>query len=194
MTRLLMLRHGESLANVEGLVVSLPRNGISRFGLSPEGHRQAKALADEVALYASGPKIEAIYASDFLRTRQTAEHVASRLGLEVSFDSMLRERQFGDFEMASKEAYSKVWEEDAKDPKHRRWGVESVTEVAERMLGQVEIFSKRHPQGDVLIVSHGDSLQILLTVLEGRPANEHRRRPDIKTCELIQFDLNPSDK
>ena len=37
-----IMRHGESTANVEGIIVSTPENGVTKYGLSEEGQAQVK--------------------------------------------------------------------------------------------------------------------------------------------------------
>ena len=82
--RYFVMRHGESEANVLGVMVGDPRRGIEGFGLTDLGRRQALEAA---ALYkkSHGPLLDGteIVASDFRRTRETAELLAAGLGNSV---------------------------------------------------------------------------------------------------------------
>lgn len=63
------LRHGLSLANEAGLIVSLPANGLlPQFGLSPTGIEQARRAGRQVVESCS--KEAVIFASDFSRAHQ----------------------------------------------------------------------------------------------------------------------------
>lgn len=45
----LIVRHGQSEANVEGIVVSKPENGCGNYGLTSTGREQVTATAKEIA-------------------------------------------------------------------------------------------------------------------------------------------------
>jgi broad specificity phosphatase PhoE len=96
----------------------------------------------------------------------------------------LRERQFGDFELQPSANYEEVWKHDAMDPKHTMFGVESVTELAMRVKTCVDMAERHFTDMDVVMVSHGDSLQVLQTVLAGVDCAKHRSLPHLETCEL----------
>jgi broad specificity phosphatase PhoE len=76
-TELLLVRHGETDWNAEGRL-----QGHTDRPLNDYGRRQARALADEL----EGEELDAVYSSDLVRARETAEIVAERLCLEVVLD------------------------------------------------------------------------------------------------------------
>ncbi len=71
------MRHGESEANVSGVIVSDPAIGCERFGLTEHGLQQISAAVNGF----TGKPITQIVCSDFLRTMQTAQLVAEILHL-----------------------------------------------------------------------------------------------------------------
>jgi probable phosphoglycerate mutase len=81
-----LIRHGETLGNASR-TVQLPDNP-----LSPRGVAQAERLARR--LEPGG--IAAILSSDFARAVTTAEHLRRVTGTPISYDPLLRERNFGD--------------------------------------------------------------------------------------------------
>ena len=89
MTTLLLVRHGETDWNADGRL-----QGHTDRPLSDFGRRQARQLADELA----GEDLEAIYASDLARARETAEIVGEQLGLPVVLEPDLREKDWGTWE------------------------------------------------------------------------------------------------
>ncbi|HEX5476491.1 MAG TPA: histidine phosphatase family protein, partial [Burkholderiales bacterium] len=89
MTRLCLVRHGETAWNAEGRV-----QGQLDIPLNAHGEGQARAVAQALA----GERFDAIYASDLGRVRQTARPAAERLGLPVQLDTRLRERHYGIFQ------------------------------------------------------------------------------------------------
>ncbi|KAL3688783.1 hypothetical protein R1sor_015092 [Riccia sorocarpa] len=151
------------------LLVSAPRlwhshdlsNGLSPgYGLAPAGTAQAIA-AGELFL-----KLNICY-----RTRQTAEAVAGVLVLNglhptIEFLEDLRERCFGaNLEPKSHNHYLEIWKFDARDPLVGPEGGESVVDVAMRVIRALLRIEEEVQGHAVVIVSHGDTLQILQTVI-----------------------------
>lgn len=95
--RLIMIRHGRTASNVDGLLDTAPPGA----DLDEAGWEQAHALAERLADEA----LEGLYASDLVRTQQTARPLAERHGLEVAVLEGLREIQAGDQEL------SDVWDD-----------------------------------------------------------------------------------
>ncbi|RTR04524.1 histidine phosphatase family protein [Halomonas nitroreducens] len=174
------MRHGHSEANARGIIISTPKRGLASFGLSPRGEDQLAALLAEWP----APAPTRLLHSDFLRTRDTAERVASHFGLHPQAEPRLRERHFGGLEGQPDTRYGEVWARDARDPAHRLHGVESVERVAVRMRAVIDALEARCRGETILLVSHGDPLQILLTSLAGRPLSEHRDRPPLAPASL----------
>ncbi len=170
--RYLLMRHGHSKANASGLIVSRPGGGLTGFGLSRRGHVE---LADLLADW-RWPIPDRLLHSDFRRTTETAEWIGQHFGLALSPHVGLRERSFGELEGLSDSRYPDIWALDAEDPRHRAFDVESVTGVADRMLGVIAALETETQGETILLVSHGDPLQILLTAMEGRPLSAHRDR------------------
>jgi 2,3-bisphosphoglycerate-dependent phosphoglycerate mutase len=88
-TEILLIRHGETAWNAIRRL-----QGHLDISLNAEGLRQADALARAI----EGEMLDAVYASDLLRARQTAQAIAQPRGLEVRLDRGLRERCYGAFE------------------------------------------------------------------------------------------------
>jgi broad specificity phosphatase PhoE len=86
--KLLLIRHGESIANTEGRL-----QGQMDSPLSDQGRAQASALFRR--LLREGWALSAIYASDLSRAAETAEILAAGLGVPVFRDARLREYDAG---------------------------------------------------------------------------------------------------
>jgi broad specificity phosphatase PhoE len=178
--RYLLMRHGHSQANAADLIISHPASGREAYGLSDTGEAQLATLLEDWRW----PTPTRIHHSDFLRTTQTAARIAAAFGLPLHAEPGLRERHFGALEAGSAERYPEVWARDAADPGHRDFGVEPVTAVAARLLTVIDELEDQYRGETLLLVSHGDPLQILLTALEGRPLNRHRDRPALLPASI----------
>ena len=140
MTRLLLVRHGETDWNADGRLQGQTDRPLSDFG-----RRQARRLADELA----AEDFEAIYSSDLARARETAEIVGERLGLEAALDPDLREKDWGTWEGLTAAERDRV-----------EFVGESTEAHQERMLRALRRISDRHPGDDrVLVVTHGGSIR-----------------------------------
>ena len=186
--RYLLMRHGHSLANQQGIIVSHPANGCSGYGLSEQGRAQVEASMHTQDLLDAGT---VIISSDFSRAFESATIVAGLLDAElvVGKDLRLRERDFGDLELGPDSAYAEVWEHDQRDANHRYARVESVNQVMSRVTELVVDLEKQRAGATVLLVSHGDALQILQTAFAGREASAHRQLEHLHTAEIRPLEL-----
>ena len=181
--RYFAMRHGHSRANELGIIVSDPRHGIDDYGLSERGRAQVDARAGSLRGLGAGT---VILSSDFRRARETAEIVHARLGCRESIvlEPRLRERFFGEFELDGDDAYAEVWRADARDANNTGAGVESPNAVMARVTAVIADCEARVGGRDLLLVSHGDALQILLTAFAARDASNHREIRHLDTAEI----------
>ena len=174
MTRIIVVRHGESEGNAKNEF-----HGQYRSDLTEKGHKQAECTA----VYLDAFPIDAIYASDIPRAFSTALHTANRRGLTVTPDEGLREifageweqMKFDDIAECYPEAY-KVWRT---DPAHCRCpGGESVAELCERVKAAFariayeegfEVIGKHFADIAAIEKTHGDRFGLFADLLkEGR--------------------------
>jgi len=149
-TTILLARHGETDWNRERRV-----QGHSDTPLNDTGRAQARALADELA----GEAIDAVYSSDLARAYETARIVADSRGLEVTALRDFRERHFGTWEGMTDDEVLDRFPQAASGP----WGdAETVDEMARRVLDALQRIADAHPDGRVLVVSHGGPLRSVL--------------------------------
>jgi broad specificity phosphatase PhoE len=173
MTTVWLARHGEAHNPSELLYGRLPR-----VRLTPEGRRQAQALADFLA-----PRpLAAIYSSPMLRARRTAEAVlVQRSDLNrIRIDSDLQEVRTG----WEGEPLNTLEQIDWDFYGHPRGADdESLDVIHERMRRWLKRVLRRHAGGEVLGVSHGDPVLILAGTLRGLPLVPERifPRPYIAT-------------
>ncbi|XP_078174063.1 phosphoglycerate mutase family protein isoform X2 [Carex rostrata] len=175
-----VLRHGRSIPNERGLIVSSLENGTrEEFGLAALGIEQAK-LAGELfkKLEEKNFTIDRVRIcySPFSRTTETAREVARVLGISIDSSSCkemveLSERYFGTLELLSHDKYAEVWALDEKNPFMPPEGGESVADVASRLRAALLATETAFQGCAVLIVSHGDTLQILQTLLQNLKEN-----------------------
>jgi broad specificity phosphatase PhoE len=146
---LILVRHGESVANARGLLL-----GRTDAELTDAG--RAQALSARTLVH--GPVVE-VRSSPLRRARDTAELLA--LGPPVALDERWIEVDYGEFEGQPLGAVpSEVWQRWQTDRDFRPQGGETLAEVDRRIAAVCdELFATdgvgaRRPDGDVLVVSH----------------------------------------
>lgn len=180
-----LMRHGQSLANKAGIIISSPVNGCNAYGLTVTGRDQIRESLNNCDYL--GPET-LIYCSDFLRTMETAELASEILKTAAPCPSeLLRERDFGEYEKSDDSNYRKVWEKDILDGNNKDMNVESPEEVRKRILSFISGMEDQFAGKDILIVSHGDILQIALTWPEAAAPKDHRSQNHLKTAEIRLF-------
>jgi broad specificity phosphatase PhoE len=186
MTELWLVRHGQTDWNRTGRW-----QGQTPFapGLNETGRAQVLSIRDDL----KDVTLSAIYSSDLLRARQTAELIAEPLGLTVTLEPRLREIDLGVWEgMPSEEIetnYSQELAERARNPLYSRApNGESPQDVAKRVLATVDEIASKHRDKSVLIVSHGIALAIIICSAEGfRMDDVYQHIPDNARIYHVQW-------
>jgi probable phosphoglycerate mutase len=179
-----LLRHGEP--TVFGRI-----NGrLPGVGLSTKGRAEIAAVA---ARLAEGT-IDAIYASPLQRTRETAEILADRLGLPIQYREDVIEIDFGEWTGLTADQIRK-------DERWQMWsncrsiavvpGGESWRQVQDRVVGALFDLHHLHPEGAVVIVSHGDVIRAGLLFALGMPL-DFCSRIEIALASLSTIRLDAS--
>jgi broad specificity phosphatase PhoE len=168
-TTVYLARHGESDWNAANRF-----QGHSDRPLTDLGRRQAEALAELVAQ----ENVDAIYSSPLIRALETARIVAARTGLEVTELDGLREVDTGSWSGLSRAEVQERFPEG-----FERWIAggsgwedgETYEEMGERVLGAIRAIAAAHPNGRVLVVSHGGPIRAAQSAAEGVNLHEYRR-------------------
>jgi probable phosphoglycerate mutase len=154
-TRLVLIRHGESVAQTQGFLAG--HDGCR--GLSPRGRRQAEALANRLAGGELGA-VDALYASEMTRAIETAAILGPALGFDAPVtDCDLCELHPGD-------ADGLTWTEiEARWPTRHGTGwdpdavhidnAETWAEMHRRVGRTVERLAETHAGATVVVVCHG---------------------------------------
>lgn len=165
MTRVWLIRHGQTDWNLEGRW-----QGQTGSSLNARGEAQAAQLARVLAPVG----LEAIVSSDLSRAHQTARAIAIAAKLRVQLDARLREIDQGEWEGKH---LSEIVAQCPDAMKRRREqpltacapGGETVLQVQTRVLEAVRDIARTYPNESVAIVSHGLALAIVRAEYEGYP-------------------------
>jgi 2,3-bisphosphoglycerate-dependent phosphoglycerate mutase len=166
-TELVLIRHGESEAYLEGRPFPLV-GGHGDPPLSAEGVQQAERVGARLA----AGRVDAIYVTTLCRTVQTADPLAERLGLGMTVEAGLREVFLGDWEggvyrqlVADGHPLTRqVFAEE-------RWdlipGAEPSAAFADRVRAAIERLAAAHPGERVAAFTHGGVIGQALALASG---------------------------
>ncbi len=162
--RLIVVRHGETLYNIQNRIT-----GQSDVPLSPLGERQAEL----VGTYLAHEKIDVVVSSDLQRTRATAQAIARPHGLAIHDDADLREIAMGEWEGHNTEEITTLfsdsqvkWRADATNYAIPGGG-ENLTQVHTRIARVVDRWYKQYPDATVVWATHGGFIGLLACHLLG---------------------------
>jgi len=181
-----ILRHGEALNNKKSILITQIPEKIS-CPLTKKGEREAKEAAKKL----KNKKIDLIFASDFERTKQTAEIVAKELGLKVIYDKRLREINVGIFDGKK----VKDWEKSVENYKEKFTkkikGSENYNQVKVRMYRFLEDLERKYQGKRILIVSHQRPLTMLEGAVRGFEVEDFEKfeKKKIKTGEIRKIEF-----
>jgi broad specificity phosphatase PhoE len=168
-TTILLARHGQSDWNE-----AQRWQGSADRPLTELGKRQATELAERLR----GTELDAIYASDLRRARETAEVVARTKGLDVEMTPDLREVDVGSWE-----GLSRAEAEERFPEAYARWlqggegwdDGETYEQMSERVLAAIHRIAKANAGGRVLVVAHGGSIRAVHAAALGLDVHSYRR-------------------
>ena len=184
MTTFLLIRHAAN--DLIGRAIAGRREGIH---LNAAGRRQALLLAEELWRW----PLTRVVASPLDRTRETAEPLATRRGLEVEPCPEFLEIDFGEwtgltFEELDRQALWKRWNQARSQV--RVPGGEMIGEVQQRMVQGIERLAAEAPDATVAIVSHSDPIKTAVGYYLGHSL-DRLLRLEIALASVSTLELGP---
>ena len=161
MAVILLIRHGEN-----GLVASRMAGRLPGVNLNEKGRAQAEELAQRL----KGLPIRAIYSSPLERAVETAEYLAGSRGLKIQTRDGLNEIDVGAWQDQKIDGLNKtdewrmfqIYPSGARPP-----GGESGRQMQMRVVCEAEAICAEHPEGNVAIVSHADTIKAIMAHYAG---------------------------
>lgn len=170
-----IVRHGETEWNIKNLL-----QGQGDSPLTAAGKAQIHVLAQQL----SAIKFDHVFSSDLMRAKRTAEILAAERKLAINITHLLRERSFGKYEGKTREEFEAENRELIERYKSlsatEQWkfkyatDMESDEEVAARLLVFLRETAVANLDKNILVVSHGGVLNILLQHLGNHVRQELR--------------------
>jgi len=169
MGQIIFLRHGQAKNNTDRVLAGrTPGVPLTDTGLK-QAEQTGKLLEDM--------NISAIYSSPIQRAKHTAEIVGEHNSIDVTIDDRLIELDMGKFTgvpydeifTSHGNVFMKFYNGELEIAHN---GVETFADVKKRVLGIVDHVTKKHPDENVVLVTHMDPIKAMLsTIVDLSPTN-----------------------
>ena len=170
-TILVLARHGETDWNRDRRV-----QGHSDVPLNDIGRAQAKELAKQI----ENERFAAVYASDLVRAKETAEIATAGTGLPVRELVDLRERHFGTWEGLTDGVIHSRFPQSRTGP----WGDgETIEEMSARVVAALRVIAAEHRGENVLVTTHGGPIRAALRASGVEPTGP------IENCHVMRIEV-----
>lgn len=176
-----VVRHGQTDYNVKKVF-----QGHMNIPLNKIGERQAK----ETALQFRNIDIDMILVSPLKRTIQTAEPIGEMLGVPITVEERLIERDFGNME-------GKINRDDCNIEMmldyEKNYGIENIEPIQElfkRIYDFLDDITEKYKEKKVLLVTHGAVSQVIECYFNGKPEiiNFYNlEKLTLKNCEIRKY-------
>ncbi len=186
-TRLYLIRHGQSAGNAAGRFGGHSPTPLSELGKT-QATTTARALASE--------NISVIYSSDLLRAVQTAEPLAKILNLKINDTKVFRERHVGVLEGLTFDEARQKFPEDFyalvnRDLHHVIAKGESYSQLLARTTDFLHEIIERHRGSRIVVFSHTGTICFLTLYILGaiHPQTTHTPWLITSNCGINRFEF-----
>ena len=163
MVRLILVRHGRSMANDARIFA-----GHYNADLHPLGEKQAQKTAEYLQ---ENYSVDKVYASDLTRAFRTGQYIAQKLGVDIEPRRNLREIDAGEWDGLPVKDIIEIYSED-----YNKWrndtancrctGGESVVELADRIMGELNAIADCNEDKTVVVATHATPIRVAVTMVK----------------------------
>lgn len=177
--KLYVVRHGETIVNVKGLI-----NARNIIGLNRKGKEQANAAAEKI----KNENIDLIICSPLRRTKQTCK-IMNKNKIKVIYDKRILERNSCSMQFRKIEQLDfNQWYDVNKTIVYKN--SEGFKSILERVKCFIEEIKTKYLDKNILIVTHGDVCKAIYACM-----NDIRDSKDISlfkqgNCEIKKYKLD----
>ena len=174
MTKFLIIRHGQSTANLEERYA-----GWYDAPLTELGRKQAAITTDYIL---KNYHVDAVYSSDLIRAVETVKEIAARANVPLVKEKALREIDGGEWERKQVEEIAREYPEQAylwktDIGKARPTGGESFAELQVRIDSAFRKIAAENDGKTVVVASHGGAIRTMQCLFENVPIEDMRKVP-----------------
>lgn len=178
------IRHGRTVWNEQGLMQGHGDSPLTEQGIL--GAQKAGKALQSIPFVAA-------YSSILKRTIDTAEYIIGKRNIPLFQHKELNEQFFGKWEgqwveTLREQAEFKQMLSDPANYKAETNGGETFEQLASRAMKAIEDIIQIHHEGNILVVSHGHTLRLLLALFSGATWQNHREEG--KSVSLLNTSIS----
>ena len=175
---LAVVRHGETVRNIVGLV-----QGDTESLLSEKGKEQARQVKEKL----DHQTFDMVFSSPLSRAYQTAEIIMNGT-LPIIIDERLNERDYGDFEGHTREEFDYIgyWNFDYNLKENHG---ESVQHLCMRVDDFLRDIKEKYGDKKVLVVTHSGVARAIYYCIHGIPDDGDMSIVDIPNCTIMEYHI-----
>lgn len=161
-----LLRHGQTIYQKEGRKENYEPDSPHKLELTEEGKQMVRDSAEKL----KDKNIDIIFASPFLRTKQTAQITAEVIGYDkerIIYDDKIVDINLGEFMGQPMDESTKFYFDGTGSFDNRPKNGESWNDVLKRVKSFLDEVEKKYKDKNILIVSHADPIWLLAGYLRG---------------------------
>lgn len=190
MTIFYCIRHGKTVFNQNFVL----QGGLSDSPLLDEGYQYAKQVGNHL----KDVEFDCVIASPQKRAQETAQAILSTHPTKLSIETLddLRELEFGEWDGHPQEKFEHLEQfehllncPDLYDPSDFKG--ESFQDLLDRTIPIFENYTKKYPDGNILVVSHGLTLLTTLSYLTGTPIKDIRKQKMLDNVSISTLQVTP---
>lgn len=186
-TKIYLIRHAEA----EGNLYRIAHGHCNGLVTDYRGRQQIAALEERFRHI----HIDAVYSSDLIRTRMTAQAVYLPKGLKLHLEPAFREVNMGVWEGRTWHELNTQWPEQMRyfNMELDRWqvpGCETAQQVLDRYIPALYRVAQENEGKSVAVFSHGAAIRMVLGTLQGLPLSEVGQTPhgDNTAVSLLEYE------
>ena len=168
-----ILRHAQAISNIKDIISCWPEKFDNPLSL--KGQKEVKASAKKL----KDKSIDLIFASDVLRTKQTAEIVEKEIKIKPKYDKRLREFNVGILNTMTIEEFRKYFPRETRFKKKPKKG-ETYNGIDERMYSFLKEIDKKYKNKNILVVSHQLPLLFFEAKIKGFPKEKRLETGELR--------------
>lgn len=173
MTKIYLVRHGETDWNIKGII-----QGQTNIPLNKTGEIQARECGE----YFKNKPIDAIISSPLMRAKKTTQLINQTLNLRIIYEDRLKERYFGIAEGKSKVELIK------KFPQQIYPSQEPRLALNKRAMIALNDIVRAYPNQNVLVIAHGAVINSILASVSNHTVGS--RITTLKNGSLSILNIN----
>ncbi|MBN2198165.1 class I tRNA ligase family protein [Candidatus Wolfebacteria bacterium] len=186
-----IMRHGQAESNLFNIISSNYKN---KHHLTEKGKKE---VLDSLKKFNKKQKIDLIFSSDFVRTKETAQLAAKHFKIKkIIYDKRLREVNAGVFNNKNAKEYHSFFSSLEEKFYKKPLKGETLVEIKNRVSKFLYEIDKKYSNKNILIIGHEDPLWMMISGAQGANMEKSIRiktnKPRvIKTGEIKKLDFSP---